>query len=628
VACRSIDMPDTDATLDSRAIWQRAERWLPPAILAAAAVAMLIFSWGKWPDVLVDFGHELYVAWQISQGKALVRDFYFSNTGPLSPYLNGLLFWVFGPGLRTLVIFNLLLLGVLSWVLYRLLDAFAGRLAATTGTLAMLVLFAFGQYVGIGNYNYVTPYSHGATHGLLLSLLCLWLAYRYLAGAGIGSLVGASLCFGGVFLTKPEAFIACAAGLLPAAALILRRGPQRTAWRCVALAALLPAALVVCAAFLLLALQLGPARGLRATLLPWILLSTPGMQNPFYAYGLGTDALAHNLVQMAKWSGFYALAFGAAALVDARLPAGRGLRRWLSLVVFALLAGGLVWGIPARAWYDVGRPLPCVALAGAAISLWLLWQQSPETPGASRLALAAMLWLFSAAQLLKMAFNARIYHYGFALAMPAFVVLVATLVGVVPPWLERCGGAATLFRAVCLALLVAVSAAYLQISADYYRIKVFPVGQGADAFLADARGAFVVTALRAISEHAGPGDTLSVIPEGVMINYLARRVNPTPFIEYMPDALAWLGGEQPILSAHKAAPPDLILLVHRDTSEHGATFFGRDYAQDTLAWIGDNYQVVGLIGAPPFRDEHYGMLLLTRKPAPGAPEEAPGTTRP
>lgn len=622
---RSIDMPETHPTPDAGRGWKRAERWLPPAILSAAALAMLSFSWGKWPDVLVDFGHELYVAWQISQGKALVRDFFFSNTGPLSPYLNGLLFWTFGPGLRVLVIFNLLLLALLTWVLYRLLAAFAGRLAATAGALAMLVLFAFGQYVGIGNYNYVTPYSHGVTHGLLLSLLCLWLAHRYLAGGGIGALVGASLCLGGVFLTKPEALVACLAGLLPAAALMIRRGQHGANRATVALAAVLPAVLVPCVAFLLLVLQLGLEQGLRATILPWLMLSTPGAQIPFYASGLGTDNLEGNLGRMATWAGFYVLALVVAALADSRLPVRWGLRLWVPLAVFALLLAALVGGIQPGGWYDVGRPLPLVALAGAAVYLVLLWRRSPDDPDTSRLALGAMLWIFSAGQLLKMALNARIYHYGFALAMPAFVMTVATLVGVVPRWLRRRGGAGTLFQAVSVALIVAVSAAYLQLADGFFRRKVFPVGEGVDAFLADGRGQFVAAAMRTIAEHASPDATLAVIPEGVMINYLTRRVNPTPFIEYMPDAVAWMGGEGPILAAHMKAPPDLILLVHRDTTEHGATFFGRDFAQATMSWIERNYTPVGLIGSPPLRDHRYGMRLFTRNAPPGAFAEPEAT---
>lgn len=115
---------------------------------------MLSFSWGKWPDVLVDFGHELYGPWQLSQGKALARDIAWGASGPLSPYWNGLLFRVFGPSLLVLVAFNATALASFTALLYTTVRTLADRLSATAACLVFLAVFGFGQYVGIGNYNF------------------------------------------------------------------------------------------------------------------------------------------------------------------------------------------------------------------------------------------------------------------------------------------------------------------------------------------------------------------------------------------------------------------------------------------------------------------------------------------
>ena len=62
-----------------------------PLTIALAGAAMLAWTWGTWPNVLVDFGRELYVPWRLTEGEVLYRDIaYF--TGPLSPYLNALWF--------------------------------------------------------------------------------------------------------------------------------------------------------------------------------------------------------------------------------------------------------------------------------------------------------------------------------------------------------------------------------------------------------------------------------------------------------------------------------------------------------------------------------------------------------
>ena len=55
---------------------------------------MLSVSWMKWPDVLIDYGKELYIPWQLTEGRALYRDFEIFM-GPLSFYFNSLVFRLF-----------------------------------------------------------------------------------------------------------------------------------------------------------------------------------------------------------------------------------------------------------------------------------------------------------------------------------------------------------------------------------------------------------------------------------------------------------------------------------------------------------------------------------------------------
>ncbi len=176
-------------------------RRAPHLAIGATFVSMLLFSWGTWPDPLVDFGHELYAPWQISQGKALELDIAWGASGPLSPYGNGLLFALFGPSLLVLVVFNAAVLAAFTTLLWVSIRALTDRFAATVSCLAFLAIFAFGQYVEVGNYNFLTPYSHGATHGVTLSVLCIFLVYRHLLDGRPRDLVFAGLFYGLVFLT-------------------------------------------------------------------------------------------------------------------------------------------------------------------------------------------------------------------------------------------------------------------------------------------------------------------------------------------------------------------------------------------------------------------------------------------
>src|SRR5262249_43962092 len=153
---------------------------------------MTAWSWLTWPDVLVDFGRELYIPWQLSTGKALYTDIAYYS-GPLSPYLNTLWFTLFGVGLKTLVWANLCILAAFVALLFLVLGELSDHLTATVGCLVLILVFAFAQYVGIGNYNYICPYSHDAIHGLMLSLLAFYLAIRYLSRRSPIWLIGCGL---------------------------------------------------------------------------------------------------------------------------------------------------------------------------------------------------------------------------------------------------------------------------------------------------------------------------------------------------------------------------------------------------------------------------------------------------
>ena len=80
-------------------------------------LALLAVSWRRSAHFLVDFGRELYVPWQLTQGKVLYQDLAYFN-GPLSPHFNATLFRVFGVGITTLIVVNTLLLLVVLTLLY------------------------------------------------------------------------------------------------------------------------------------------------------------------------------------------------------------------------------------------------------------------------------------------------------------------------------------------------------------------------------------------------------------------------------------------------------------------------------------------------------------------------------
>ena len=85
-----------------------------PVLLLLASLVMVVISWGKWMDILVDFGLQVYTPWQLSQGQVLYKDIIYIH-GPLSAYIHSFLFMVFGSGISILAWFNIGLIIILTF---------------------------------------------------------------------------------------------------------------------------------------------------------------------------------------------------------------------------------------------------------------------------------------------------------------------------------------------------------------------------------------------------------------------------------------------------------------------------------------------------------------------------------
>ena len=144
--------------------------WAGLLVLALLAAFFLHLSWRKWPDPIVDAGPQWYGFWRVSLGAAPYHDFAW-NYGPLSLLCNGLLFKCFGAGMMVLVAANLAVYGAIVGLAYLAFRAAWGWLAAFAALAVFISVFSFSILNGVGNYNFATPYSLEATHGLLLMLV-------------------------------------------------------------------------------------------------------------------------------------------------------------------------------------------------------------------------------------------------------------------------------------------------------------------------------------------------------------------------------------------------------------------------------------------------------------------------
>ncbi len=592
--------------------------------IVVVGVAMLVWSWGTWPNAYVDFGRELYVPWRLSEGDVLYRDVAWFN-GPLSPYRNALLFWLVGPGLLSLVIANamdvVLIVGILYWLVSRVAD----RLAATAACLVFLVLFAFSQIDAIGNDNYLTPYSHEVTHGLVLSLLSL-AAFAVLREKPVWRAVSSGFLLGLVALTKAELFLAAAGALVCGFAIeeVRRRRNKVDGLLSPSLLGAFVGALLLpgVVSFALLSLAMPAADAWIGTLGAWPALIAGDVPSQyFYRATLGFVGFGDNLERLLRWSAGWTCVFGAIAVVALRVrPSEGGAKASADLMTFggafalALVVVVFAGGAFSASWPEFMRPLPLIVgvlAVGSAVKA--LRGASERGAESSDPVLRTALLVFATLLLAKIVFRVRLDQYGFALAMPAAMLTTAATVCWLPRWIGTRGGDAQLARAASLGVVAAVVIALLPTIAFRFAERSHPIARGRDTFLVEEAMAFPMQdVLRALAARP-QRETLAVLPEGVMINYLLRRVNPTGHVNFMPPELL-IFGEDRILEAFEASPPDWIALTHKDTREYGVGFFGRGYGRNLYGWVLENYEPVALFGDPPGEpDSHFGIHLLKHR---------------
>jgi len=603
--------------------------WMGAIPMGIAFILLSWMSWRKWADPLIDFGQQLYVPWRLSRGAVLYHDVSYVY-GCLSVCYHAALFKIFCVSLNVLLVSNFLILIFLLLLVYRLFLKCSDVWTAATIGLALTVL-AFSQLLDVGNYNYLCPYSHEEFHGIVLAVVMMAALTRWLQAGRKLPLALAGGCLGLIFLTKPEVFVGAVAPFVVAVVLQWRRisiSEQAKSLLLAVTCALIPLA----GFFLHFHSQMDSTDALCAICGAWLpLLHSTGLQLPIYQRNMGLDAPWFHVGQALIEFGGLAGIVGICAWRLTR-PALTPLER---VILFAL-AGGLSINY---GWQNSGHCLPLLLIV-TAILWWREWRRNPEFR--VRNSEFIIMWLaFSFAMLAKLGFNPRISHFGVFLAMPAFLSAIYLLLHLLPQFLiancelriansevpilnSQFGIRNSPFRFAILIFLLAGLARLTIQSGLFYKDKDFTLGSGGDRIVTydpkiDPTGAAMASAAAWIKTNTALTNTLAVLPEGVMLNYLTRRDNPTPYAVFAFEV--WAFGEQTMLAAYENNPPDYIVLVQRDSSEYGVPYFGRQkgYGFDVMQWVRRNYEPVELIGSEPLQSSAFGIKFLKR-----LPPETPG----
>ncbi len=587
-------------------------RIVGPLLVGSVFAILLAATWGRWAELIVDFGRELYVPWRIAEGDVLYRDLAYFN-GPLSPHINALLFRLLGPGIQILLLFNVVILILFTAAAYHILARLAGAIPAAVSCCAFLVLCAFAQHTTYGSYNFLAPYSHELTHGLLLSALGLLLLRRLGDGAVLPAL-GVGVCVGLTLLTKPEIALAAAVSLTVGTGLVVwvAGWPMITRF---AVCGLFVMGVVLPAAGFAVAHTGHESAWIREALMsPWTAVVNADIRAiPFYRAGLGLHDPRGNLFSIGLWSGLWIAFIGGPYWIFRRLSARLQRRSTIGLWFFALTFLCASAAVIVADGFRAFGPLPVLM----AILLLGLVADRPRWPGSFNRAdriLAFSGLLFSLLLLAKMGLRPQVVWYGFALAAPALLAAIAWLFGLLPRRLDRGRGGAGTVIGSASAVLLAVVTLHVVASASQYERRSLTLGGGMDQLRVDeARAQAIGPALTALGRVLQPGETLLVVPEGVSINYLLRVKTPTPYFNFMPPELI-LFGEDRMISALEPSPPAFILFIPKWTDDYGGEF-GKEFGVHLSEWIENHYGEIQVFPGGEFFGMPFNVRLLAPRSA-------------
>jgi hypothetical protein len=588
--------------------------WIGLVLVAIAFVLGAALTWRKWPDLINDFGIQLYIPWRLANGAVLYRDLFYLAGGPLSQYYHAALFKMFGASFLTLIISNLTIVAAMLLLIYRQFRLATDTLTATALALAIIIIFAFAQYTGVGNYNYLAPYSHEILHSLALSILAVALLSEWLARGKFFAAPLAGFCAGLVGLDKPDIFLALMFAVAVAFALFLI-SRKRFGYAAKSFAAFFLAGLLPLIAFFIFFFKTENWReSLRLEFFGWHPIFVRNVvKDPFYQWSLGFDEPFIHVQQIAIQFLVVAVIVIVYAFAFRRLQSLKTIARWTgnALLFLLLLVGGYYFN-----WMNCGAGLPWLCVATCII----LYSEFKKT-SADRAIIFPLLWsVFALMLLAKQGVFPRIWHTGFGLAMPAFVSAVYLFLWRLPEWLAGKFQVPRGPMRVSAALTLAVAFWSLAAQSErFYSAKKLPVGHGADTIIAQGPDGNPVEArtmnlaLDWFAKNVPPRATLAALPQGAMLNFLSRHVNPTPSLDWNPTMLA-VFGQTNMLAALEKNPPDYIAVVEWTSYEFNLDYFGKEpgYGTDVMAWIKKNYETAALFGSEPLRNGLFGIKILKR----------------
>lgn len=587
--------------------------WISFFISASCFLYLLHFSWLKWGDLIIDLGRDMYVPLEILSGKLLYRDVYYLH-GPFSPYFNAILFKMLGAHIHSLIASGIITTLVVSILIYKISRLFLDILSSTFVILTFLFVFAFGQYVYLGNYNFIIPYAYPAIHGMLFSLLSLYTFYDSLFKK---AKYICSLPIFFTFLCRIEIGLMLILAILVTFIIhsLFEGVGFRKIFKHLLIYLVIPFifSATIYSLFLIRAFDVVQRGNL------WDIIWTSNINSPFVRFHSGFYDIFENTKIMFRTFIYYLLLCIIFSLGGFIMTYIYRLRSLFKKTLFFFLTGSLFILISFyffRKFFNYNlqyRCLPIICLLTFFIALWK-FIKTKERREKLRYLFLLTVSLFSLFLIIRKLFFVWAGHYGFYMLLPGMVIYYVFFLKIVPEVLKP-PMSRTFFRLSFLYIFLLFIMSHFTISRFCYAQKTLKVSspRGNLYVFNNAREKRNKELIEFLIENTAKEASLVVFPEGLTINFLSERKNPLYYYTYLPFDLVREEVAENIISEMENEKVDYIVLVQRDTAEFGYYIFGKDYGESIWKYILEKYLPYKQFGPFPFTTQDYGIALFKRK---------------
>ncbi len=572
--------------------------------LIALFLVLTWTTWARWGDLRIDSGREMYVPFEITQGQLLYGDLWYPY-GPLAPYLNALLFRLFGAHLLVLYI-----AGLVETLLYAaLLFALSRRFLPVSGASVVSACFLL-QAFRPELFNFVLPYAYAATLGSLFSLVCLYALVRHVLLEPGPNLAVAGTAAGLALLAKQEfgvvsyltfGFVLLADALRQRSSRVLFSGLLRS----------VPGLAINAAVYGWFAWRFTPS---------FILLEnfhiTPQSE---FMRTLGWHWLQRN-----------GLRFEPAELLALFVGLGFSLAVWFTIAYLLRYRFAGVWvllllsigfavsrGIPAAIHYLTFVATPVVlfpkGMYGVTVAFFV-WSVLRWIRSGDRYYFAiCVLSLNGLALGIRIVSDVVPFGYAIFYNSVLFLLFVCAITRTV---VAAAPSSAAGRQATFVPIVLAIEACGLLVG-QFSVLAVHPEPLYTKQGVIYGRQNDVLGFREAISfveQQRIAGKRVLLLPEEASLYFFTGTRAPTRWYALTPGVLTSKDSERRYIAEARQQEIEYILLSNRGTAEYGLPFFGLDFNQDVYHWIQEDYEVVGEVGKfSRERPQEFGMLVYRKR---------------